>query len=95
MDLKQSTIDLIKSDVPLDPRTRQLIAANLQRLLFPNTARDRREQRQREIEDIEDLRRRLENQGMMAKEIEVEIAKALGISVAALRKKMQRSSTRL
>jgi hypothetical protein len=87
---QQATIDLVASDVPLDPLMRHLIAGELRGLYFPNVERDRRERRRLEIATIESQKQLLRGRGMTAKEIEQAIAESFGISVDGLRKKIQR-----
>jgi hypothetical protein len=87
---QQAVIDLVASDVPLDPIMRHLIAGELRRLYFPNAERDRRERRRLEIAAIESQKQLLQGRGMTAKEVEQAIAENFGISVDGLRKKIQR-----
>jgi hypothetical protein len=89
-------IDLVASDVPLDPRTRSLLAGDLRSLYFPDAERDRSVKRRAEIAMIESLKHLLLRRGMLTKEAEhaiiQTIGKALGItSVATLRKRIQRA----
>ena len=93
---KQALIDLIASDVPLDQKTRSLIAAELRRLYFPDAKRDRHAKRQSEIKVIENRKRQLLDRGMTMKEAEDLIVKEMGrllgiATVAALRQKIYRT----
>jgi hypothetical protein len=90
---KQAIVDLVESDIPLDRHTRSKIAAELRRLYFPNSVRDRREKRQLESAMIEDQKRYLLSTGMTAAEADQIIAKERGIKVAALRKRDYRTKT--
>jgi hypothetical protein len=89
---QQAVIDLVASNIPLDPRTRSLLAGELSRLYFPNAERDRRARRRIESAAIEDLKRELLRRGMTAAEVEREVAQTFGISVPALRKRTQRAA---
>jgi hypothetical protein len=86
---KLAMVDLIKSEVPLDRRVRQLIAGELYSLYFPNSARDHRTKQQNEIAMIESMKRHLLHEGKTAAEADKRIAGVLGISVEALQKRMQ------
>jgi hypothetical protein len=89
---KEAIIDLVASDVPLDPRTRSLIAAELRRLYFPNPERDRRAKRQMRAASVELYKQQMRRYGLTAAEAEHEIAAALGFkTVGALRKHLLRS----
>jgi hypothetical protein len=89
---KQAIVDLVKSDIPLDPRSRSLLAGDLHRLYFPNDERDRRDKQRMEAAWIEELMETALSRGMTTAEAREEIAKALGInSVEALRKRVQRA----
>jgi hypothetical protein len=89
---KLGIIDLVKSDIPLDPRSRSLLAGDLQRLYFPNAERNRREQQRMEAAMIDCFEEELLSRGMTTAKAREEIVKALGISsVDALRKRMQRA----
>ena len=92
--VKLAVVELIKSDTPLDPRTRQLVAGDLYDLYFPNPQRDRVRKRQLENAHIEVTKRHLLRRGMPFAEVEREIAKVFNISVAALRKRVQPSRTK-
>jgi hypothetical protein len=90
---KQAIVDLVASDVPLHPRTRALLAGDLYRLYFPNSARDRRAKRQLESAMIEDQKQYLLSTGMTAAEAVQMIAKERGIKPAALHKRVNRTKT--
>jgi hypothetical protein len=90
---RQALVNLVASNIPLDHHIRSHIAGELRRLYFPEAERakhDRQAKRRDEAVMIEIIKRTLESSGLMVKEIEAEIARAVGISVAALRKRMQR-----
>jgi hypothetical protein len=87
-------VDLVASNVPLDSRTRSLIAGTLHNLFFPNAPRDRRQKKLLEAEIVEGMKRQLLRQGMTVTEAERLIVKnkMFGIAgVSALRKRIQRS----
>lgn len=93
---KLAIVDLVKSDIPLDPRSRSLLAGELRRLYFPNAERDHREHQRMEAAVIDDLEEELLSRGMtvaQAREAVVQtLGKALRINnVDALRKRMQRA----
>ena len=89
--LRQTIFELIVSDIPLDPKIRVRIGAVLHPICFPDPERDRREKKQAEIKFINSLKAHLQLQGMTVRESEEQIAKDLGISVDAVRKKLQRA----
>jgi hypothetical protein len=82
---KQALIALVKSDTPLDRSTRQDIAGELQRLYFPNPAREKRLIKQAHNQLLEELKNHLMyDRGMTADEAENAIvedgpAKSMGI----------------
>jgi hypothetical protein len=89
---KQAIIDLVASDVPLDPRTRLALAGELRRLYFPNAARDKRRKGQMSFLNIEWYKQHLRDCGLTAAEADREIAASLGFkTVGALRKHMLRA----
>jgi hypothetical protein len=89
---KKAIVDLVASNVPLDPRTRSLLAGELRRLYFPNDERDKRAKRRTELVSIELYKQHLLSLGMTAAEADREIAASHGFrTVGALRKHMQRA----
>jgi hypothetical protein len=87
---KQAVVDLVVSDMPLDPLTRRLIAGELQRLYFPKES-DKKSKQQNQLWAARLFQNHLQNAaGMSATEAEAEVAKILGISVDALRQRRQR-----
>jgi hypothetical protein len=89
---QQVIIDLVASDTPLDPKSRSLLAGELRSLYFPNPAKDHRFKRQAEAELLEREKRFLTERGMTAIEAEKEVAKSFKLTVAGLRKKIQRAT---
>jgi hypothetical protein len=86
---QQVIVDLIASNVPLDPLIRRLITGEQHRLYFPSAKRESLTQRRNEVAMIKDWQAELISRGLMAKEADAEIAKKLGIKVTALHKKLQ------
>ena len=86
---QQVIVDLITSDVPLDPLIRRLIADELHRLYFPDAKRDSLARRRIKVATRKDWQALLINRGLMAKEADAEIAKELGITMDALHKELQ------
>jgi hypothetical protein len=91
---QQAVVDLVASDVPLDPVSRRLIAGELQRFYFPKESDNQRKQR---IELL--YARRLQDHlqtvaGMSATDAEAEVAESLGISVDALRRRRTRQQSK-
>jgi hypothetical protein len=88
---KLAIIDLVASDVPLDPGTRSKIAAELRRLYFPNSGH-KRAKRQAEFVNIEHYKQHLRDCGLTAAAADREIAASLGFkTVGALRKHVLRA----
>jgi hypothetical protein len=96
-DYNQAIVDLVRSDIPLDPGTRQFIADELHRLYFRKAARDRQKEKQHTNWMLEDLENHLiEDRGMTAIEADLTIVEdmgeALGIkSVDALQRRLRPS----
>jgi hypothetical protein len=94
---KQAVIDLVKSNIMLDPATRRFIADELHRLYFPSTVRDRRAKKQAQNGVIESLMSDLRDRGMTVAEakiaiVESAIGKELGIkTVGALERRLRPS----
>jgi hypothetical protein len=86
----QYLINLLRSNYPISIRIRDILADKLERLCFPVRYRQR-------LKECGDFKLRMEKhhlveeRGMTVKEAEHEIAKRCGLSVYALRKKLQRS----
>ncbi len=94
----QAIIDLVASDVPLDPLTRSRLAGELRRLYFPNEVRDRRKKQRWQNAMIEDVKHHLLSCGVCKRAWEAEdkiietIGQAFGIkSVEAWRQRIKRA----
>ena len=91
-EMHRAMVDLLRSDIPLDRKSRQWIADLFWRLAFPNPASEARQKRRLRAEMADDLKRICEECGMTALEAEQAVAKDLGFkTVDALRKHMQRA----
>jgi hypothetical protein len=89
--LKQLLIDLLESDQPLDSWTRAMIAGHLRRFFFSDSTPTKKEWRHIQDRTAHELIRRLrENCGMTAGDAEQHVATELGISIDALRQRLQR-----
>jgi hypothetical protein len=93
---KQMIVDLVASDVPLDRRTRSLVAGELRRLYFPNKGREGLAKQRLEAAMIEDMTHLLQSRGMTKTEAQREIVKSIGRSIGvknveALQKRLQRA----
>jgi hypothetical protein len=82
-------IDTVRN-IPLRSRMRSLVADELHRRSFPNPERERREKRQIEVHMLECEKQALLRRGKTSGQAEKAVAEAHHITVAALRKKIQR-----
>jgi hypothetical protein len=92
---KRAIVALVNSDIPLDRSFRRWLAGELGRLYFA-TPTQRRQYERREwsrsfARVVKELQVRRRDTGLTALEAEEKNANMLGISVDALRKRMQRT----
>jgi hypothetical protein len=88
---------MLRSDTPLDPDTREIMANEMERLAIPNKARDRRKQQKLYNDILEHTIRDCRNRGMTVDEAKNAIVsgllgRALGVpSVGALERRLRPS----
>jgi hypothetical protein len=96
----RAIIDLVASDIPLDPFVRSIIAGTLHRLSFPNAERDRREMERYNLSTFKMTKHHyMEHRGMTADEADhavlAELGELLGIkTVGALKQRRKRARRR-
>jgi|SRR5260370_11071667 hypothetical protein len=87
----RALIELLRSDVPLDPDVRRAIAWKLERLYFPPSKRELQKERGRnDAEGIKALKAYLRQEGVTATQAEECLAEIFGISVEGLRQRLKR-----
>jgi hypothetical protein len=92
VDEGRALIDLVQSDVPLDPITRRLIARDLEEHYFPSPKRRLNQRRNKMRENLYTaIRATLRKDGWKALDAEYYAANAIGKEVGAMRKQIQRA----
>jgi hypothetical protein len=95
---KRATIALVASDVPLDRHFRLWLAVELARLYSQTPTQRRKYERRAQDRSwarvLKKLHARMRASGLPALQAEEKNANMLGISVDALRKRMQRAKTK-
>jgi hypothetical protein len=92
VDERRALIDLVQSDVPLDPTTRRLIARDLEEHYFSSTKRVLNRRRNAMRENLYNaVKTALQRDGWKALDAEYRAAVAVGKNVDAIRKQIQRA----
>jgi hypothetical protein len=85
-----AVIDLLLSEIPLGPQSRQWIAALYLKLAFPDAKRDRQSKARAQELFAAGMKQYLEGQGKKPGEVERAVAEALHIDPATLRQRRSR-----
>jgi hypothetical protein len=85
-------VDLLLSEIPLGPLSRQFIAAQYLKLAFPNAKRERQIKARAQDWFATGLKQHLAGQGKTPGEVERAVAEALHISPATVRQRNSRKN---
>jgi hypothetical protein len=90
--MEASVVDLVASDVPLDPFMRRMIAGELHRLYFSKESTKKQKQRIKLMfaDDLQHYLQIVVGMSATEAEAEAEAAESLGTTVDGLRKRRQR-----
>ena len=88
--MHRAMVDLLRSDIPLNHQSRQWIADLFWGLAFPNPPKEAQNKRRAKAAFAASLKRYLIGRGTTGLEAEQFVAETFGLTVAALRKRMER-----
>jgi hypothetical protein len=90
-EMHRGMVDLLRSDIPLDPQSRQRVADLFERLAFPDAKAKLHMKNRGFAFAVAEMKRLYRDQGKTAGEAENDIAEAFGLTVETLRQRMLRA----